>query len=43
MVRQKIGCLPVVDARGRLVDIVTDEDFVRWSAEQMGATGQRRS
>ncbi len=32
MVRQKIGCLPVVDARGSLVGIVTEEDFLRWSA-----------
>jgi diacylglycerol O-acyltransferase / wax synthase len=41
MVRQKISCLPVVDARGALVGIVTEEDFVRWSAEQMGAAARR--
>ncbi len=37
MVRQKIGCVPVVDARGTLVGIVTEEDFLRWSAEHMAA------
>ena len=37
MVRQKIGCVPVVDARGALVGIVTEEDFLRWSAEHMAA------
>jgi WS/DGAT/MGAT family acyltransferase len=41
MVRQKISCLPVVDARGVLVGIVTDEDFVRWSVHQMAATTRR--
>ncbi len=35
MVRQKIGCLPVVDARGALLGIVTEEDFLRWSIEHM--------
>lgn len=29
MLEQKIGCLPVVDERYRLVGIVTDSDFVR--------------
>jgi CBS-domain-containing membrane protein len=38
MVRQKVGCLPVVDGRGVLVGIVTEEDFVRWSVEHMDAT-----
>jgi CBS domain-containing protein len=41
MVRQKISCLPVVDGRGALVGIVTDEDFVRWSVDQMATTAQR--
>jgi CBS domain-containing membrane protein len=40
MVRQKISCLPVVDARGTLTGIVTDEDFVRWSAQRMAAGGR---
>ena len=35
MLRHKIGCLPVVDADGRLVGIVTADDFVRWAAEHM--------
>ena len=42
MVRQKISCLPVVDARGALVGIVTDEDFVRWFAEHMATTPRPR-
>jgi WS/DGAT/MGAT family acyltransferase len=37
MVRHKIGCLPVVEDGGRLVGIVTDEDFLRWAAEHMAA------
>jgi CBS domain-containing membrane protein len=37
MVRQKIGCLPVVDGRGTLVGIVTEEDFLRWSAEHLAS------
>ncbi len=39
MVRQKIGCLPVVDARGTLVGIVTEEDFLRWSATLLAGYG----
>ena len=35
MVRHKIGCLPVVDEGGRLVGIVTEEDFLRWAAAHM--------
>jgi len=41
MLRQKIGCLPVVDARGALAGIVTEEDFLRWSATLLA--GYRRS
>jgi CBS domain-containing protein len=37
MVRQKIGCLPVVDEAGAVIGIVTEEDFLRWSAESMAA------
>jgi diacylglycerol O-acyltransferase len=37
MVRHKIGCLLVVDEGGRLVGIVTEEDFLRWATEHMGA------
>ena len=40
MVRQKIGCLPVVEAGGAIVGIVTEEDFLRWSAENMAAAEQ---
>ena len=29
LLRHKIGCVPVVDAQGRLVGIVTESDFVR--------------
>jgi CBS domain-containing protein len=42
MVRQKIGCLPVVDARGALLGIVTEEDFLRWSTEHMGTADAPR-
>ena len=41
MVRHKISCLPVVDARGVVTGIVTDEDFVRWSAYQMTSNARR--
>jgi len=35
MIRHKIGCLPVVED-GRLVGIVTEEDFLRWATDHMG-------
>jgi CBS domain-containing protein len=35
MVDYKIGCLPVVADDGRLIGIVTEEDFVRWATERM--------
>lgn len=31
MLDGKLGCLPVVDAEGRLVGIVTEVDFLRWA------------
>jgi WS/DGAT/MGAT family acyltransferase len=37
MVRHKVGCLPVVDESGRLVGIVTEEDFLRWATARMEA------
>jgi CBS domain-containing protein len=37
MSRQKIGCLLVVGARGELVGIVTEQDFLRWAVEHMAA------
>jgi CBS-domain-containing membrane protein len=44
MVRHKIGCLPVVDDDGRLVGIVTEEDFMDLASklleEQIGAAEQ---
>ena len=35
MLRHKIGCLPVVEADGRLAGIVTEEDFLRWATARM--------
>jgi diacylglycerol O-acyltransferase len=35
MIRQKIGCLPVVGPDTRLAGIVTEEDFLRWAAARM--------
>ena len=35
MIRHKIGCFPVVEAGGRLVGIVTEEDFLRWATGRM--------
>jgi len=35
MLRHKIGCLPVVDAAGRLVGIVTGDDFLRWATMRL--------
>jgi CBS domain-containing protein len=35
MVRHKIGCLPVMNESGRLVGIVTEEDFLRWATAHM--------
>jgi CBS domain-containing protein len=37
MVAHKIGCLPVTARDGRLVGIVTEEDYVRWAALRMAA------
>jgi CBS domain-containing protein len=37
MVRHKIGCLPVIEEGGRLIGIVTEEDFLRWATEQMAS------
>ena len=42
MLRHKIGCLPVVDATGRLAGIVTADDFVRWAADRMRPEATRR-
>ncbi len=39
MIRHKIGALPVVDPDGRLVGIVTSEDYLRWATERMAAAG----
>ena len=39
MIRQKIGCLLVVDEDGHLGGIVTEEDFLRWATEHMAASG----
>jgi diacylglycerol O-acyltransferase len=41
MIGHKIGCLPVLDEAGRLVGIVTEEDFVRWATERMEVVGSR--
>ena len=35
MLRHKIGCLPVVDAAGRLAGIVTGDDFLRWATMRL--------
>jgi diacylglycerol O-acyltransferase len=35
MLAAKIGCLPVVDDTGRMVGIVTEEDFLRWATARM--------
>jgi CBS domain-containing protein len=40
MLAAKIGCLPVVDARGQLAGIVTDEDFLRWATLQMAPAAE---
>ncbi len=37
MILHKIGCLPVIGEGGRLVGIVTEEDFVRWATEVMAS------
>src|SRR5262249_45707116 len=39
MLAAKIGCLPVVNDTGRLVGIVTEEDFLRWATGQMAPPG----
>ncbi len=41
MVRQKIGCLPVVEPDGRLVGIVTEEDFLRWAGTVLASRAPR--
>ena len=32
----KIGCLPVVDADGSLVGIITESDFIRLAVQLLG-------
>ena len=36
MVRNKFGCLPVVDADNRVVGILTESDLVKFAAEVIG-------
>lgn len=38
MGRHKIGCLPVLSPDGRLVGIVTQEDFLRWATDRMASS-----
>jgi len=38
ILRYRIGCVPVVEADGRLVGIVTDTDFVRAAYVLLGGT-----
>ena len=35
MLARKFGCLPVVEADGRLVGIITESDFVRFAADMV--------
>jgi diacylglycerol O-acyltransferase len=35
MLTAKIGCLPVMSEAGKIVGIVTEEDFLRWATGQM--------
>ncbi len=37
MGRHKIGCLPVLGPDGRLLGIVTQEDFLRWATDRMAS------
>ncbi|MEM1417396.1 MAG: CBS domain-containing protein [Myxococcota bacterium] len=37
MVEGRFGCLPVVDAFGKLVGIVTEHDVLRWTVERASA------
>jgi acetoin utilization protein AcuB len=39
MLQGKIGCLPVVGGGGRLVGIITESDFVRWTTTLAAETG----
>jgi CBS domain-containing protein len=43
MIDQKIGCLPVVEPNGHLAGILTEEDFLRWAAEQMSVPTRPRT
>jgi len=46
MLQGKIGCLPVVGGGGRLVGIITESDFVRWTttlAAELGVVDDRRA
>lgn len=36
MLKHKLGCLPVVEANGRLVGILTEADLVRFAADMVG-------
>jgi WS/DGAT/MGAT family acyltransferase len=45
MLQGKIGCLPVLGGGGRLVGIITESDFVRWTttlAAEIGPAGGER-
>jgi len=39
MMRRKIGCVPVLSRTGRLVGIVTPEDYLRWATAKMAPAG----
>jgi diacylglycerol O-acyltransferase / wax synthase len=43
MIRRKIGCLPVVGRDGRLVGIITAEDYLRWATEALRTVTPRPS
>ena len=41
MIEHNLDCLPVLDDKGRLVGMVTEENFLRWTTEQMAGLSGR--
>ena len=41
MLKHKFGCLPVVDAQGNLLGILTDSDLVRFCGELLSGMDRR--
>ena len=41
MIEHNLDCLPVIDDGGRLLGMITEENFLRWTTEQMAGSENR--